>query len=144
MDSHLLSGRQKKPILLMAWALIVLSIFSCCSRADYNVICGFLVLLLRSITSGDKYKLGIKGNIHILILALIFDIIWIYQYSRFWRHGEETSDIWKSLSFIHNSVYYVGLLEFLLKFPLIYAYYKQYKNIGGSNSELLSLRYSGK
>jgi len=56
----------------MAWALIILSIFSCCSRADYNVICGFLVLLLRSITSGDKYKLGIKGNIHILIFALIF------------------------------------------------------------------------
>ena len=144
MNSQLLPNRQKNFFLYMIWSLIALSIFSCSSRADYNIICGFLILLLRNISSYDNYKSAIKGGIHILILTIIFDIIWIVQYTGFWRHGKETSDLWKSLSFIHNSVYYVGILEFLLKFPLIYSYFNQFKNFGGSNTELLSFRYSEK
>ena len=140
MDSGLLSAHHPKNVLYMAWALIALSIYSCCSRADYNVIGGFLVLLMRSnIASGDNYKSGIKLGIYILLFSLIFDMIWIYQFTGFWRHGAETSDLWKSLTFIHNSVYYVAILEFLLKFPMIYLNFKQFKTIGGSNKELLKL-----
>ena len=144
MNSQLLPNRKKNFFLYMVWSLIALSIYSCSSRADYNIICGFLILLLRSNNSYDNYKSLLKGGIHILLLTIIFDIIWIVQYTRFWRHGKETSDLWRSLSFAHNSVYYVGILEFLLKFPLIYSYFNQFKHFGGSNSELLSFRYSEK
>ena len=102
-------------------------------------------LLLRSnIASGDNYKSGIKAGIYILLFALIFDMIWIYQFTGFWRHGVETSDLWKSLTFIHNSVYFIAIIELLLKFPLIYLYFKQFKNVGGSNNELLNLMYGRK
>ena len=144
MDSQLINPKSVKPLFYIIWGLIAISIFSCCSRADYNIICGFLILLLRSISSYDNYKSALKGGIHILLLSIIFDCIWIVQYTGFWRHGKETSDLWKSLSFIHNSVYYVGILEFLLKFPLIYSYFNQFKNFGGSNAELLSFRYAEK
>ena len=146
MDSNrLLSGQRPKGVLYMIWGLIALSIFSCNARADYNIICGFLILLLRSgIASGDNYKSGIKAGIYILLFALIFDLIWIYQFTGFWRHGVETSNLWQSLSSIHNSVYFIAILELLLKFPLIYLYFKQFKNVGGSNNELLNLMYGRK
>ena len=129
---------------LLAWVMVVSSIISCCSRADYNIAIGFLVLMLRSLTSTEKLKLGIKGIIHIILLSFIFDIIWVIEYTGYWAHGEDSSDLWKSLSLIHNFAYYLGICEFLLKIPIIFFLYKQFMDQGGKNMELLSLNYSSK
>ena len=142
MESQFLNKKSIKSISLMAWSLIGLSIFSCCSRPDYNVIIGFLVLLLRSYDSSDKKLFFCKAAIHIILLSCIFDIFWIFKYTSLWRHGEETSDLWKSLTFIHNSVYFCGFIELILKMPLILFYYKQFKMYGTSFGELFSLKYS--
>ena len=129
---------------LLAWTMVISSIISCCSRADYNIAVGFLVLMLRSLTSTEKLKLGTKGIIHIILLSLIFDIIWVIEYTGYWTHGEDSSDLWKSLSLIHNFAYYLGIFEFLLKIPIIFFLYKQFIEQGGQNMELLSLNYSSK
>ena len=129
---------------LLAWTMVVSSIISCCSRADYNIAVGYLVLMLRSLTSTEKLKLGTKGIIHIILLSLIFDIIWVIEYTGYWTHGEDSSDLWKSLSLIHNFAYYLGIFEFLLKIPIIFFLYKQFIEQGGQNMELLSLNYSSK
>ena len=129
---------------LLAWTMVVSSIISCCSRADYNIAVGFLVLMLRSLTSTEKLKLGTKGIIHIILLSLIFDIIWVIEYTGYWTHGEDSSVLWKSLSLIHNFAYYLGIFEFLLKIPIIFFLYKQFIEQGGQNMELLSLNYSSK
>ena len=129
---------------LLAWTMVVSSIISCCSRADYNIAVGFFVLMLRSLTSTEKLKLGTKGIIHIILLSLIFDIIWVIEYTGYWTHGEDSSDLWKSLSLIHNFAYYLGIFEFLLKIPIIFFLYKQFIEQGGQNMELLSLNYSSK
>ena len=73
--------------ILLSWAMVISSIVSCCSRADYNIAIGFLVLMLRSLTSTEKLKLGTKGVIHIILLSLIFDIIYnsIYWLLDSWR-----------------------------------------------------------
>ena len=142
MDSHLIIQKTPKQISFMAWCLIALSIFSCSSRPDYNVILGFLVLLLRKFDISDKRQFFSKAALHILLVSCIFDCFWLLKYTSAWRHGRDTSDLWKSLSFIHNFVYYLGFVEFLVKAPLILFYYKQFKSYGTTFSELFSIKYS--
>ena len=141
MDSKLLSHNKSKLLVYISWSLVALSILSCCARSDYNILCGFLMLFLRSYNSNDKKKFFIKLVLHILLLASIFDIIWIIKFATFWRHGEETSELWQSLSNIHNTVYFAGIFEFLLKIPLIYFCYLQFRAFGGVTGELFSLKY---
>ena len=137
MDSQLIENSPKF-ILYAAYAIIALSIVSCCARPDYNIIVGLLALLLRC----RRTKLFTKAALHIVLLSCIFDIFWIIKYTGFWRHGDNTSDLWKSLATIHNTIYYIGFLEFLLKLPLLYSYYKQFKSYGSSIGELFNIKYS--
>ena len=130
---------KQKTILLFIWGLIALSILSCFSRPDYNIVCGFLILFLRSRNYGTK---SLRCGIHILLLSIIFDIIWIIKYSSAWRHGEETSELWQSLSFTHNFAYLLGILEMLIKLPLLYIYFAKFKSSGGNNRELINFAYS--
>ena len=143
MDSHLLAQKNAKASTLLSWVLIVLGIFSCSSRSDYNIIIGFLILFIRSqyMIDKSKFKLLLKATIHILTVSLFVDIIWIWQYTSYWRHGDETSDLWKSLSFVHNLVYYLGIFEFLIKFPMLVFLFRQFQSNGGKNNELLNFNY---
>ena len=143
MDSQLLAQKNAKASTLLSWVLIVLGIFSCSSRSDYNIIIGFLILFIRSqyMIDKSKFKLLLKATIHILTVSLFVDIIWIWQYTSYWRHGDETSDLWKSLSFVHNLVYYLGIFEFLIKFPMLVFLFRQFQSNGGKNNELLNFNY---
>ena len=138
MNSGLIKGSKSKLTLLIIWGLIASSILSCFSRPDYNIICGFLVLFLRNKNYGNK---SIRCGIQILIFSLIFDLIWIIKYTSFWRHGEETSALWQSLSFTHNLAYFLGFFELLLKIYLVYVFFTQFKNSGGKNTELFNFKY---
>ncbi len=143
MDSQLLAQKNAKASTLLSWVLIVLGIFSCSSRSDYNIIIGFLILFIRSqyMIDKSKLKLLLKATIHILTVSLFVDIIWIWQYTSYWRQGDETSDLWKSLSFVHNLVYYLGIFEFLIKFPMLVFLFRQFQSNGGKNNELLNFNY---
>ena len=143
MDSQLLAQKNAKASTLLSWVLIVLGIFSCSSRSDYNIIIGFLILFIRSqyMIDKSKFKLLLKATIHILTVSLFVDIIWIWQYTSYWSHGDETSDLWKSLSFVHNLVYYLGIFEFLIKFPMLVFLFRQFQSNGGKNNELLNFNY---
>ena len=135
----LLKGSKPKLTLYLIWGLIALSMLSCFSRPDYNIVCGFLILFFQSKNNGNK---SLRCGIHILLFSIIFDIIWIIKYTGYWRHGEETSELWRSLSFTHNFVYFLAFIELLVKLPLIFTYYKQFKDSDGKNSELLNFKYS--
>ena len=142
MDAQFLGRKTPKSISSMAWALIALSILSCSARPDYNVIIGFLVLLLRSFDSSDKKPFFSRACLHILVTPCIFDLFWIFKYTGKWRHGKETTDLWQSLAFIHNTSYYFAYLEFCLKIPLIIFYYKQFRSYGTSIKELFNIKYN--
>ena len=133
-----LPNNKPRMTLYIIWGLIASSILSCFSRPDYNIICGFLVLFLRNKNNGNK---SIRCGIQLLVFSIIFDLIWIIKYTSFWRHGEETSELWQSLSFTHNLAYFLGFLEMLLKIPLILVYLTKFRNSGGRNAELFSFRY---
>ena len=138
MNSGLIKGSKPKITLYIIWGLIASSILSCFSRPDYNIICGFLVLFLRNKNYSNK---SIRCGIQILIFSLIFDLIWIIKYTSFWRHGEETSELWQSLSFTHNLAYFLAFLELLLKMPLVLVFFNQFKREGGKNAELFNFKY---
>ena len=144
MDSQFIPSKTSKTLTYLSWLIITLAIFSCSARADYNLIIGFLILFLRSNYATDRFKYFIKATFHIVIISLFFDIIWIWQYTKYWKHGEETSDLWKSLSFVHNTTYILGIIEHLLKYPIVLFLYRQFKGQGGDNKELLSFNYSPK
>ena len=133
-----LPNNKPRITLYIIWGLIASSILSCFSRPDYNIICGLLVLFLRNKNNGNK---SIRCGIQLLVFSIIFDLIWIIKYTSFWRHGEETSELWQSLSFTHNLAYFLGFLEMLLKIPLILVYLTKFRNSGGRNAELFSFRY---
>ena len=90
----------------------------------------------------SRFTLLTKATIHILIISLFIDVIWIWQFSSFWRHGSETSDLWKSLSFVHNFTYFLAFLEFFIKFPIVLLLFKQFKASGGKSNELMKINYT--
>ena len=141
MDSPIVPQKKVKTSTILTWLLLASAIFSCSARADYNILLVFLILLLKSHRT-DKFKMFLKVVIHILVLTIFLDFLWIWQYTSYWRHGEETSDLWKSLSFVHNLTYYLGIFEFLLKLSIILFLYKQFSDIGGHPKELLSINYA--
>ena len=142
METQFISPNSWKSTTYLAWILISSSIFSCSARADFNIIIVFLFLYVRSQYTNDKFKILIRATIQIIVLSLFFDIICVWKYSKYWKHGNETSELWKSLSFIHNFSYYLGILEFLLKFPVVISLYKKFIGEGGNKNELISLNYS--
>ena len=142
METQFISPNSWKSTTYLAWILVSSSIFSCSARADFNIIIVFLFLYVRSQYTNDKFKILIRATIQIIVLSLFFDIIWVWKYSKYWKHENETSELWKSLSFVHNFSYYLGILEFLLKFPVVISLYKKFIDEGGHKNELISLNYS--
>ena len=71
MDSQLIAQKSPKTTTYLAWIIVVLAIFSCSSRADYNLLIGFLILFLRSQYANDKYIMFTKVVFHAIILSLL-------------------------------------------------------------------------
>ena len=141
MEDKLLANNLPKTSTLLTWSLIGLSIISCCSRPDYNIVMGFLILFFRGLNTSEKRKIILRVEIQFLILSLIYDIFWIIRYNSLWRHGEETSELWRSLSSIHNIAFYLGILEFLIKIPLCLFFYKDFSDNQGVIKELVNFQY---
>ena len=141
MEDKLLSNNMPKTSTILTWSLITLSVISCCSRPDYNIIIGFLILFFRGLNASDKQKMISRIQLQALILSFIFDILWIIKYNSLWTHGEETSEIWRSLSTVHNIAFYLGVLEFLIKIPLYLFFYKDFSDNQGAIKELLNFQY---
>ena len=141
MEDKLLANNMPKTSTILTWSLITLSIISCCSRPDYNIIIGFLILFFRGLNSSEKRKLITRVQIQLLLLSLIFDIFWIIRYNSLWTHGEETSELWRSLSSVHNMAFYLGVIEFLIKIPLCLFFYKYFSDNQGVIKELMNFQY---
>ena len=141
MEDKLLANNLPKTSTLLTWSLITLSIISCCSRPDYNIVMGFLILFFRGLNTSEKRKIILRVEIQFLILSLIYDIFWIIRYNSLWTHGEETSELWRSLASVHNMAFYLGILEFLIKIPLCLFFYKDFSDNQGVIKELVNFQY---
>lgn len=141
MEEKFLSNNMPKTSTILTWSLITLSIISCCSRPDYNIIIGFLILFFRGLNASEKQRIISRIKFQALILSFILDILWIIKYNSLWTHGEETSELWQSLSTVHNIAFYLGVLEFLIKIPLCLFFYKEFSDNQGAIKELLNFQY---
>ena len=141
MEDKLLANNLPKTSTLLTWSLITLSIISCCSRPDYNIVMGFLILFFRGLNTSEKRKIILRVEIQFLILSLIYDIFWIIRYNSLWTHSEETSELWRSLASVHNIAFYLGVLEFLIKIPLCLFFYKDFSDNQGVIKELVNFQY---
>ena len=130
-----------KMTILLSWATIALSIISCCSRPDYNIIIGFSILFFRGINSSEKQNIISRIQLQLLIISLLFDIFWIIKYNSIWTHGDGTSELWQSLSTVHNIAFCLGIFEFLIKIGLCLFLYKEFVVNQGSLKDLVNFKY---
>ena len=143
-ETQLLPIKLPKTSSLLCWGIITLSIMSCLASPDYNIIIGFLILFFRGINTSEKQKILSRLQLQVLIISFIFDFFWILKYNSYWTHGDETSEIWRSLSFIHNFAFFLIVGEILLKIPLCLFLYKEFSENQGSIKDLVNFDYKPK
>ena len=143
-DTQLLTIKLPKTSSLLCWGIITLSIMSCLASPDYNIIIGFLILFFRGINNSEKQKILSRLQLQVLIFSFIFDFFWIIKYNSYWTHGEETSELWRSLSFMHNFAFFLIVAEILLKIPLCLFLYKEFSESQGSIKDLVNFDYKPK
>ena len=113
--------RTKQFILLelCAWALILLSIFSCLWRNDCNVLMGLIII----ITLNRKLKInpGIYSKIiiHILVGVIIIDLIWMFIMFPYWNNSSNEKLYSGKANILHGWVEFLGVLELLIKCVMI-------------------------
>ena len=113
--------RTKQFILLelCAWALILLSIFSCLWRNDCNVLMGLIII----ITLNRKLKInpGIYSKIiiHILVGVIIIDLIWMFIMFPYWNNSTNEKLYTGKANTFHGWVEFLGVLELLIKCVMI-------------------------
>ena len=129
---------------IIIWAIIALSILSCISSPDYNIIIGFLILFFLGVNNSEKQQTISRVKVQIIIISLVFDILWILKHNAYWTHGEETSELWRSLSFAHNLAFFLFVIEFLLKIYLCFCLYKDFAANQGTAKDLLNFNYNAK
>ena len=133
-------SEEKNKMRFDVYILIVASIFSSLSRTDYNLI-GAIIILILLIYYFQQFPILItKIIIQIYIVLCIFDLIWLIIMMFVWTHGKNTDKYWRSLAFMHNLIYWFGLLEFLYKVYLLFGLVKDYNKSG--KNDLLDLNYS--
>ena len=131
---------EKNKMRFNVYILIIASIFSSLSRTDYNLI-GAVIILILLIYYFQQFPILItKIIIQIYIVLCIFDLIWLIIMMFVWTHGNNTNKYWRSLAFMHNLIYWFGLLEFLYKLYLISGLIKEYNKYG--KNDLYNLNYS--
>ena len=130
---------EKNKMRFNVYILIVASIFSSLSRTDYNLI-GAVIILILLIYYFQQFPILItKIIIQIYIVLCIFDLIWLIIMMFVWTHGNNTNKYWRSLAFMHNLIYWFGLLEFLYKVYLLFGLVKDYNKSG--KNDLYNLNY---
>ena len=104
---------------LLAWALILLAIFSCLWRNDCNVLMGLIII----ITLNRKLKInpGIYSKIiiHILVGVIIIDLIWMFIMFPYWNNSTNEKLYTGKANIFHGWVEFLGVLELLIKCVMI-------------------------
>ncbi len=104
---------------LLAWALILLAIFSCLWRNDCNVLMGLIII----ITLNRKLKVNpgtySKVIIHILVGVILIDLIWMFIMFPYWNNSTNEKLYTGKANIFHGWVEFLGVLELLIKCVMI-------------------------
>ncbi len=129
----------------LSFFLIILSITSCLIRPDFNLICGFLIIIIFNRYLFKDEPLFLKIIIHILIATSILEIIWfIFSLPSFFFLNK-SNIFWKSLSLMHSTGLILALIQLLLKIIMCFILYNQYNIVSNNDfTYLKSFSYNSK
>jgi hypothetical protein len=129
----------------LSFFLIILSITSCLIRPDFNLICGFLIIIIFNRYLFKDEPLFLKIIIHILIATSILEIIWfIFSLPSFFFLNK-SNIFWKSLSLMHSTGLVLAIIQLLLKIIMCFILYNQYNIVSDSDfTYLKSFNYNSK
>ena len=128
---------------LLAWALILLAIFSCLWRNDCNVLMGLIII----ITLNRKLKVNpgtySKVIIHILVGVILIDLIWMFIMFSYWNDSENEKLYTGKANILHGWVEFLGVLELLIKGAMVFFVFIIYKNFNNEGLKgLLNFKYN--
>ena len=128
---------------LLAWALILLAIFSCLWRNDCNVLMGLIII----ITLNRKLKVNpgtySKVIIHILVGVILIDLIWMFIMFSYWNDSENEKLYTGKANILHGWVEFLGVLELLIKGAMFFFVFIIYKNFNNEGLKgLLNFKYN--
>ena len=128
---------------LLAWALILLAIFSCLWRNDCNVLMGLIII----ITLNRKLKVNpgtySKVIIHILVGVILIDLIWMFIMFSYWNDSENEKLYTGKAIILHGWVEFLGVLELLIKGAMVFFVFIIYKNFNNEGLKgLLNFKYN--
>ena len=128
---------------LLAWALILLAIFSCLWRNDCNVLMGLIII----ITLNRKLKVNpgtySKVIIHILVGVILIDLIWMFIMFSYWNDSENEKLYTGKANILHGWVEFLGVLELLIKGAMVFFVFIFYKNFNNEGLKgLLNFKYN--
>ena len=128
---------------LLAWALILLAIFSCLWRNDCNVLMGLIIV----ITLNRKLKVNpgtySKVIIHILVGVILIDLIWMFIMFSYWNDSENEKLYTGKANILHGWVEFLGVLELLIKGAMVFFVFIIYKNFNNEGLKgLLNFKYN--
>ena len=126
---------------LLAWALIILSIFSCLWRNDCNVLMGLIIVM----TLNRRFKTNPvyygKVIIHLLTALILIDIIWMFIMFSYWNNSTNEKLYTGTANVLHGWVEFLGVFELLVKLGMIFFVFIIYKNFGNWKG-LLNFKYN--
>ena len=145
MENQRTDNNTIKLVSRLSFFLIILSITSCLIRPDFNLICGFLIIIIFNRYLFKDEPLFLKIIIHILIATSILEIIWfIFSLPSFFFLNK-SNIFWKSLSLMHSTGLVLAIIQLLLKIIMCFILYNQYNIVSDSDfTYLKSFNYNSK
>ena len=145
MENQRTDNNTIKLVSRLSFFLIILSITSCLIRPDFNLICGFLIIIIFNRYLFKDEPLFLKIIIHILIATSILEIIWfIFSLPSFFFLNK-SNIFWKSLSLMHSTGLVLAIIQLLLKIIMCFILYNQYNIVSNNDfTYLKSFSYNSK
>ena len=86
---------------------------------------------------------------HLMFILIFADILWLIFFTSAWIHEKNSKDspeiakYWDSLSFVHSLVYFLSIIELIIKIVLIWYFSSIYRE-KRSLKELCNFNYDEK
>lgn len=137
MENPKVDKNKIKLVSRLSLILIILSITSCLIRPDFNIICGFLIIIILNRYLFRDEQLFLKIIIHILIANCLLEILWfILSFPSFISHNKNNI-FWNSLLTIHSIGLILAFIQLLFKIFMCYITYKEYNIISKNDFNYL-------
>ena len=135
---------QNKGLFYSIYALTGLSIMSCLLRFDYNVFFAFAIIFILRVyyPNQENQKLFGKIILHLLIVGLVADLIWMIVMLPYWSKDYQNT-YWESLGGLRVFIIILAFLEFFIKGAIGYFIFSGYQSFcQGHYEDLFKIKYN--